>query len=158
VPIPAKPVPHKLQDLEQWACFQWKRKTSYEYLAAIEPSNSAITLSVHTKPQHNLELLIVLGLAHMDSADFHCVKKPDSTPVENALSAACWSVMVKQNVSNVFIQNQSRAESGYVDFYCNGFINGVVAFLLNGHTLEKHINRCHEKSITTKTGLYSISQ
>jgi hypothetical protein len=115
-----------------------------EYLAAIQPTSSAIALSADAEPQHNLELLIVLGLTHMDSADFHCVKKPGSTPVENALSAA-WSVMAKQNVSNVFLQSQSRAESGFVDYYCNGFINGAVEFLVNGHTFETHINRFHEK-------------
>jgi hypothetical protein len=117
-----------------------------EYLASVRSHTTAIALSPEAHPQHNLELLIVEGFKNMQDRDFQCVKNPNKFPVENSLSAA-WSVRAKENVSNVYIQNQSRSDSGHVDFYCNGFINGAIEFLLDptisskSQNVDEHIGR-----------------
>jgi hypothetical protein len=101
-----------------------------EYLSNVRSKAKAAALSSNAPAQDNLELLIVEGFKHMEDTDFQCVKDSGSSSIENSLSAA-WSIRARENVSNVFIQNQSRADSGHVDFYCSGFINGAIEFLLD---------------------------
>ncbi len=120
-----------------------------EVYQTVQKTSDAILLRKENGPQHNLELLIVEGLNNMTSDAFQCIRDASKFPIENSLSFA-WSLKVVEHVSNVYIQSQSRATSGHVDFYCNGFINGAIEVLHNaspsstGQNMEEHVSRFRE--------------
>jgi hypothetical protein len=127
-----------------------------EFLATIEPSKvDAITLS-RSNPQDNFEEVIVTGFEHMTAIDFQCVKNNSNFPIENSLAAA-WAMQVRKNISNVYLQCQSRAIRGHVDYFCNGLINGAIEFLLNAtpfnygsQSMHEHLQRFESKKYNYK--------
>jgi hypothetical protein len=87
---------------------------------------------MNNNKQEIVEYLIVTGLEHFKEDDFMCMTSEGKTKirVEDGISF-CWGQYVKKYISNLFIQFQSRAVNGRVDFYCNGFANCVIEILLN---------------------------
>ncbi len=111
-----------------------KRDIRSTFLANVILERVAITedpkiyISDTNTPQENLELLIVNGLANMESSDFECANKRSKdewVKVEDGMSMS-WAISVSKSVRNVFMEFQSRAAQGRVDFYCNGIIDGVI--------------------------------